>query len=550
MKKVSPSNSNEIESGHPPYARRGLLLTRTAWSHACPSSQEMAACDAGAISSGVTGAELMQRAGQAMFHAFESHARRRGLHGAWAILCGPGNNGGDGFVIARMCAEHGIPVRVIMSKLDGLSVEATHMLEQLRKVELELFSFAVSPFTAIIDERSAVEILSQSAVVLDALLGTGQMSAPRGAIAEVLRLLELARRRPRVPQLLGAVDIPTGVNASTGEVFDSHFCADVTVTVEAPKRGMLQYPGRGMCGEIEAVSVGIDCTGMSEYSLVDEDSCARITQRRPDAHKGSFAPVLVVGGSAPMPGAPVLSAHAALRAGAGLVRLARPVACARAGAELSWPEVMPIPVKGVAQLVSADFSALKPYLQPGSVLVIGPGLGRNEKTAALVSKLVKCAAKTEMAVVVDADAITMLCSTKRQRYEHCVFTPHPGEMSRVLGVSSAEVQHDRFMAIQKAQQRFGGVWVLKGVGSLIKSEQAGAVCLAGTPWMATAGSGDVLAGVVAAMLAQGLPLYEAASTAVLVHGMAGERCMSLANGPIIASDLIGQLPALIAEFVA
>lgn len=509
----------------------------------------MSACDARAIESGVPGQELMQRAGQAMFHCFAAQARARGLHGAWSILCGPGNNGGDGFVIARMCVEHDIPLSIILAADRALSSDAKLMLDQVHGKAVRIFSLTESDLAEQATERQVVEILASSSVVLDALLGTGQSRAPKAAIEKALLCVTRAKQLARTPQLFGAVDIPSGINASSGETFEPHFQADITVTVEAPKRGMLQYPARAICGEIQAVTIGIDCAGLVKYHLLDEDTCPRLAARKADSHKGIFGPLLVVGGSAAMPGAPVLSAHAALRAGAGLVRLARPSRCAQAGLEPAWPEVMPLEVASAKEFSVSDIPALKSFCQEAKAMVLGPGIGLTAKTRKFVEKLLALSARSQCSVVVDADALAVLPALKKVTLDHCIFTPHPGEMARLLGISSAQVQADRFSAIESAQRRFGGVWLLKGAGTLIVAPGVAALSCAGTPWMSTAGSGDVLAGLIAGLCAQGLSSVEAAKAGVFLHGRAGERCRDLHNGPIIASDLIAQLPALVAEYV-
>lgn len=438
-----------------------------------PSSAEMAALDSATISSGRSALELMERAGEGIAKCVLSlyPALRRVV-----ILCGSGNNGGDGLVIARLLAGRGIVVYSVLVAANRYSAECREQLKRTNQVRI--FGEAtpnvlgadigLKPITAL----DLKELIERSDLVVDALLGTGQRNAPRGLVAELIEIVASVKRSENSFKIL-SVDIPTGIDCDTGNLFTPHIVADHTVTLQCIKRGMLQFPARGGCGAISTVDIGIGGDPAVEFELVAPGNLPKVAQRAPDTHKGALGRVLVIGGSLSMPGAPMLAALGALRCGAGIVsRLIR--GC--------WQTVVPLPeamyrvLGGDApsfQLDDLDITlkAAKDY----DILVIGPGLGTDNGTRLFVSALIEELKRQGIRMVLDADALNLIASQGIDllKGSKAIMTPHPGEASRLLGVSTEEVQRDRFSAVRSLAERSGCIAVLKGAGSLIHNGQSG-----------------------------------------------------------------------------
>ena len=520
--------------------RPRVILADTSFNHKLPTPREMANYDAATIGSGVPAEALMERAGQAIYAAIAP--RLRAKRKPVLVLCGPGNNGGDGLVIARLAALDGLDVTVALiaaPRDDSLSAE---MLARLPKNRVRLLKLY---------QETALEVLvpyfAAGNIVIDALLGTGQSAAPRASIAEILALCQ--RNHNSLEDRI-AVDIPSGLNAASGEVYSPCFSAAITVTVELVKRGMLQYPARAKCGDIIAVSAEINCAAAAcEYSMITSDVLSLLPARAADSHKGAAGSVLVVAGSKMMPGAAALSARAALRAGAG--RVYRMIHSSW-GVDALTPEVMYRSAGGDAQtFTSHDLETTLEVSQGCSALVIGPGITTQRSAAKFAIALLS---RLKIAAVVDADALNSLAEIKTQRgwpaLKRCIITPHPGEAARLLDCSVAEINRDRYKAAAKLSQLSSAVVVLKGAGTIVYAEKQGWVCDRGTPFLGTAGSGDVLAGLLAALLALGLEPVHAALIGVYSHACAGELAVESCRGPIIASDIIERIPTLLGARVS
>ncbi len=515
----------------------GIRFSDAPFALKLPSPAEMAAYDQATIASGITSEALVSRAGKALFSKISDLLRDQFTSLGVTILCGPGNNGADGLVVARHLVEAGKPVYVFAPEYTNLSSDAASQMKLL----IASGGKILRPDSARI--RAALE---RSKVVVDAILGTGQRSAPEGMVAELLTAYLSESERPGKRSTV-ALDIPTGVNAATGEVYNPAFRADITVTVELVKRGMVQFPAREYCGAIHAVSIGIDCAGPSEYAAFDGAREKLIPARRGDAHKGSFGRVVVVGGSSAMPGAPTLAAFAALRCGAGLVRKAE---LAGALSEGEHPELLLRPVSATTHFQPATLAELEPDLAEADSVIVGPGIGLHQETGAFVVKLCEFCAHNDLPLVIDADALTLLKENIEQgkvSLASAILTPHPGEAARLLSVSTVEVQRDRYAAAKALQEKTQGVVVLKGAGTISRTWGLGYVNINGNPFMATAGSGDVLSGVIAALAALKLPLHEAAACAAWVHGKAGDIAHAKLKGPIVASDITLALPEALSE---
>ena len=467
---------------------------------------------------GLTGVQLMERAGTAAFRAL---VRRWPGARRVAVVCGSGNNGGDGFVVARRAREAGLAVRALgVGDRKRLGPDARAMLSAMRSAGVEL-----EPF----------EPAALGGVVVDALFGTGLSRPLAGAPAAAVAAMN-ASRAPIV-----SVDVPSGLDADTGGTRGAAVRASLTVTFIAPKRGLHTGAGPEHCGPVECAALGVPGVLLDRVpataAALDYDTFAGRLGRRPrGAHKGHHGHVLVVGGERGYAGAVRLAAEAAARVGAGLVSVATREAHASAICA-ARPEIMS---RGVE---NAD--ALAELAERATVTAIGPGLGQGRWGEWVFEHALAVASGR---LVIDADGLNLLAAAGESapRREDWVLTPHPGEAARLLGVSGAEIQADRFEAAAAIRRRFGGVCVLKGAGTLVDGGRGPVgVCLNGNPGMATGGTGDVLTGVIAGLAAQGSGLPAAAALGVCIHGKAGDRAARAGERGLLAGDLVLELRGLV-----
>jgi len=465
---------------------------------------------------GLAGELLMERAGEAVFAA---------LRRIWpeakdiTVLAGAGNNAGDGFVVARLAREAGLSVRVLQPGDPGrLRGDARRHAERYATTGGLRLPFEGLP------ERTDL--------IVDALFGTGLDRPVEGRWADSIRAAN-AHRAPII-----AVDIPSGLNADTGAVMGEAVSAAATVTFIALKQGLFTGEGPQACGRILFDPLGVPPKVYARQILsarrLDWSRMTRHFGPRPRAaHKGYFGHVLVVGGNLGMGGAARLAAEAAARCGAGLVSLAtRPEHAAALAA--ARPEIM---ARGVTSA-----GELEPSIERASVVAVGPGLGHDDWACDLWQRVLE----SGLPLVMDADALNLLAKSPRRR-EDWVLTPHPGEAARLLGEATVEVQADRFAAVERLQRRFGGVVALKGAGTLIHAggTRPPGLCTQGNPGMACGGMGDVLTGLVAGLLAQGLDPEEAAEAAVCLHGASADRAARDGERGLLASDLLPELRPLL-----
>ena len=486
---------------------------------------EMRALDRAAIETlGIPGSVLMERAGLGAAHEI---LQRYGDAGPVVVVAGVGNNGGDGFVVARHLLAAGLDVRVV------LIGAATRLGEDARRYLTVAERLGV-PVTRRPQAAALRRALRGAGVIVDALFGTGFEGEPRAAAAAVIEAINDAGR-PVV-----ALDVPSGVDASDGTVAGAAVRADMTVTFHGPKTGLVVAPGSRHAGQVVVADIGIppQLERPTRAALATRSLLGLVPRKGPDSTKYAAGSVLVVGGAPGFAGAPVMSGRAALRAGAGIVWLAVPGDVAPQIATVH-PELM------VKQLPDG----LELAERAGAVAV-GPGLGRGEDAGNLARRL---AQRHRGPIVVDADALFALAEalelTARRRVP-AVLTPHEGEMARLLGRDVDWVRAHRLAAVAEAAYAARAVVLLKGADTLVAAPggERVVVSVSDTPGLATAGSGDVLTGVVAAMLAKGLDPWTAACCGAVMHQRAARRAAE-AIGPdgIISGDVIEALPGVLTE---
>lgn len=484
----------------------------------------MSAADRWAIEeAGVPSLELMEAAGRGLARATADMA----AGGPVTVVCGKGNNGGDGLVAARHLAESGFDVRVILfADRDGLSPDSRANLDRLPDGIAEVLEGELSPG-------------SLRGIVIDAMLGTGFEGEPREPLAGAIRAVNESGR-PVV-----ACDVPSGVNASTGEAAETAVRADRTVTFHQRKLGHLIAPGKHLCGVTEVVPIGIP-DGAPEPragGAIRPSVLSLLPRRSANSTKFTSGRVSIVGGSRGLTGAVCLAAEAAIRGGAGYATAAVPGGLEDIF-EAKLTEVMTRGFGEGTALGDGFGPDLADHLEGAAAVVLGSGIGRREETARLVEEL---APTIPSPLVVDADALTLIgtnCGALASRPGPTVLTPHAGEAGRLLGVDSRTVADRRLESARSLARQTGSVVVLKGDDSIVTDGNRVAVNTLPAPALATAGTGDVLAGLAGAFLARGLDAFEAASAAVLAHASAGEiAALDVGNRDgVIASDVIAAIP--------
>jgi len=473
---------------------------------------------------GIPGINLMELAGS---RVFEQAVLKFPESRNWLIFCGGGNNGGDGYIVARLAGKAGLNVVVCALKsMDSLSGDAAEAALRWREAGGETRSWPVPD-------------IDRYDLLVDALLGTG---LDRGRVGHYGDAIELINRT--VAGVV-AVDIPSGLNADTGQVMGKAVEADLTVTFIGRKRGMYTAHGPDFAGSIKFSDLQTPDSvrdSVTDSGILIRENIIRenLPPRRRNSHKGSFGWVLGVGSNTGMSGALRLCGEAALRSGAGKVTLATHPAHADL-LNLTCPELM---VRGIERQ-----EQLHNLLQQVDVVATGTGLGQDS----WAEELFRVCLKTRARVVLDADGLNILADLFTEMADgeiplgNWILTPHPAEAGRLLGIQASEVQHDRVTRAQQLAQRYNAVVVLKGCGTVIADHNGRyAICPLGNPGMASAGSGDVLTGVIAALVAQGLSLWDAAATGVVAHARAGDIAASqIGERGMLASDITQQLPTVL-----
>lgn len=503
--------------------------------------QEMAELDRAAMAAGTPSLQLMENAGKAV--AEQARDMLGGLCAGRRVVvaAAKGNNGGDGLVAARYLASWGAAVSVfLLGNPQELSPDAAANYKRYHEEGGEV---------TVGDVRALEEALRGADLAIDAVFGFGFRGSARDEFAAAIEALNAC------PAPVLSVDIPSGVDAATGEVRGPAVEATRTVTLAWPKTGLYLYPGAEKVGELVVADIGIPAHLLQEvvksdiHVLEEVDVAEMIPPLPPHAHKGQRGRVLVVAGSLGLTGAAALSSRAALRAGAGVVTLGI-AAGLNAVMEVKLTEVMTLPLPDEEGRHCSRVAAEAVLAEAGryDVLALGPGLGRAPSTVEMIWELLE---RWEKTLVLDADGINGAADDPgrlRQRTYPTVITPHPGELGRLLGVTAGEVQASRLESSLRAARDFRCVTVLKGADTVVAAPSGKAVFhhLA-LPELATAGSGDVLTGCIAAFCARGLPPLEAALCGVFLHGRAAQLACSVVGGlGMVAGDIISHLPLAMA----
>lgn len=538
---------------------------------------QMRAIEAASDAAGHTYAAMMEQAGQAVAEAVLSR-----LGGTLAsrvlVLVGPGNNGGDGLVAARYLAQAGEKVTCYLSR--RRDPDSDENLRRLLGLEVACVEAESDP-----QGRALRRLTAEADVVIDALLGTGAALPLQGTIAEVLkrvrtvleersgaplpRLVRLGSVPPapvRARPLVVAVDGPSGLDFDSGAVDEAALPADMTVTFAYPKRGHFRFPGAAALGDLLVADIGTDPALAADVDLevvTSEMVRGWIPLRPADAHKGTFGRVLIVAGSTNYTGAARLAGAAAVRSGAGLVTVALPApihAAVAAGLPEATYLLLPHELGVVAE---PAVEVLRGAMQQYEAMLLGPGLGRERETEAFVEGLLVAAPRRSVGflqsgerpsrrpplppLVVDADGLNILAGLTdwpARLPPGTVVTPHPGEMARLMGCSTAEIQADRVEVARRQARAWGHVVVLKGAYTVVAAPDGRAVLEPfANPGLATGGTGDVLAGIIVALRAQGLEAFESAAAGAYFHGVAGELAREhLGTAGMAAGDLVEYLP--------
>ncbi|MDD4870839.1 MAG: NAD(P)H-hydrate dehydratase [Kiritimatiellae bacterium] len=500
---------------------------------------------------GVPGEVLMERAGTGVADIVHCLARVSGYAKPFVhLFAGRGNNGGDAFVAARCLKEQDVDVDVwLAGAAEELGGDALKHLNKMKSAGISL-----KELPTIEDWENIPASYRGTDIVVDGILGTGITGPARGPAARAIQYINALSER----SLVVSIDVPSGLNSDTGKAEGGAVRADVTVTMGLPKTGLLEPCAIDFVGTLEVVDLGIPdeliaCIGTNKELITPED-LRKVMKRRPrDSHKGVFGHLLIIGGAAGYSGAVALAAKAAVRSGVGLVTVLVPESIAPIVAGIV-PEAM---VHGVVETKEGSLSSIclrkwGKNIKDFSTVLVGPGMTIHEQTRFLVDMILK---ESSQPLVLDADALNvytkqakLFCNTSCP----VIITPHPGELAKLMGCSVADVQSDRFGMALCAASVTGATVVLKGAGTIIAQKGLPLnVNMTGNPGMATGGMGDVLAGLISGLVAQGLIPFDAARVAVYLHGRAGDNvAWQSSQSGITAVDIIEELPGVFRELTA
>jgi hydroxyethylthiazole kinase-like uncharacterized protein yjeF len=509
------------------------------------TAEQMREIDRSAADTGLTTEALMENAGRAVAEETKkligSVIGRRVL-----IIVGPGNNGGDGLVAGRYLDDWGAEVGLYLCSQRPAGDNNLALAEER--------DIAIVRADQDKDFTGFGSLLGSSEVVIDAVLGTGRSRAVGGVFKEVLtRVIKSKQTNSKLSVI--AVDVPSGLDSDTGAVDPSCIYADATITLGYPKPGLFSFPGAERVGKVIIADIGIPPSLAENIptELITEGWVKSVLPERPlGANKGSFGRVLVVAGSINYIGAAYLACTGAARVGAGLVTLSTALSLQPVlAAKLTEVTYAPLPESEVGIIDSKAASVLKELLPGYEVLLVGCGLGQKTQVVEFIkSTLFGLERTSSPALVIDADALNILAQIPdwwQKLNQDAILTPHPGEMSRLVGVSVEEVQGQRLDIARKAAMEWGKVVVLKGAYTVVAASDGRArISQIANPGLASAGTGDVLTGAIAGLVAQGLPLFDAAACGVYLHGEAGEVVRrEMGDTGMLAGDLLPALPKVI-----
>jgi hydroxyethylthiazole kinase-like uncharacterized protein yjeF len=482
---------------------------------------------------------LMENAGRAVADKVQ-----RVLFGVYQksilLLIGPGNNGGDGLVAARHLYDWGAKVDVF---LVGQRVEDDPNLKLVRERGIDCYQ----------NLDSLDELLSSASAVIDALFGTSKSRPLEGAFKQALTQVAEAKKE-RLGLKIIALDLPSGLDADSGTCDPACLCCDYTITLGFPKPGLYNSPGVGKAGLITVVDIGLPehlVENVTTELITDEWARSVLPKRPLEANKGSFGRALVVAGSVNYIGAAYLACSGTYRVGAGLVTLATPISLQPILAtKLTETTYLPLPESSPGIVAGEAAGVVLSQLDDYDVVLMGCGLGQSEQAIDLVWSILLQKEKALPKLVLDADAINILARSPdwwRKLKGDAVLTPHPGEMSRLTRLSIDEIQSDRMGVAKKVASKWGQTVVLKGAYTVIAAPDGMCrVCPIANAGLASAGTGDVLAGAIAGLVAQGLNIFDAATLGVWLHAKAGEAVKAeLGDAGMLASDLLPALPKII-----
>ncbi len=502
------------------------------------TSSQMKQIEQNAASGGLSFLEMMENAGT-MCAEYIAHTIARDVPATALIACGKGKNGGDGFVAARILRKLGWTVDVLLVNGQPQADDAKTMFDRMDGISV--LDFSTQPVFS-------EEKINAADYIIDAVFGFGFHGEADEQTTRVFQAVNAS------PAKVIAIDVPSGVECDTCRVCRGAIFADTTLAISFCKPCHLLYPSAEHCGAVVPLSIGIAescCDGVEDagfFTLSREE--IRLPGRCAEANKGSFGKVLSVCGSRRYAGAAVLAANGAVKVGAGLVTAAFPEAAYPAvGAKLTEPVLMPLPCCTDGFFSRSAIEPIAAAAKDASVLLLGCGLGQTLGTASLVEEILP---DTECPIVLDADGINLLCgniNVLERIGTRTVFTPHPGEFARLIHRTIPEVQSSRLALAKEFAQRYNTVLVLKGAATVVASPERVYVNPTGNPGMARGGSGDLLAGMIAGLIAQGMSRFDAALTAVFLHGFIGDRAAEeFSVHGMTPSDMLTLLPKVLSDF--
>jgi len=489
------------------------------------TSREMRALELNSEYFGVSRLQLMENAGRSV--AEEVANRFKPDKTRVAVFCGLGGNGGDGFVVARHLACLGFKVEVLLA---GKPADISDIEAQKNWVALQPLKDVLAIHE--VYDSSLIPKL-EAEVIIDALLGIGLKGAPRPPI------LQMVRKINELDCFCVAVDVPTGIDSDTGDVLGEAVKAELTVTFHKLKPGLAA--AKEHVGELIVKSIGLPLeferlAGPGDVQLV-------VKPRRPEAHKGEFGRLLVIGGSEVFSGAPMLVASAALRAGVDLAYIAAPHKTAYAISSMS-PDLITIKLEG-DHLNQRNLATIRPYLEKSTAVAMGPGLGLHKDTKEAVKEIVELTESIKVPLLLDADGLKAFAEFKHRVTNPMVFTPHAGEYQILTGREPPRELNEKAAEVQKTAEELGAVVLLKGRVDVISDGKRVKLNFTGNPGMTVGGTGDVLSGIVAAFMAQGADPFEAAVAGAFINGAAGDFVQSEKGYHMVPTDLLDWIPCVI-----